>query len=236
MPLTSRTTKTGFNRYNLFQNCCTTVEFNIQFKDRKSCELFLRGRVLTSIAIDKFDILRHDELVDVYHISMIPCPAGFILNTIEGICQCDPLLQGQKVFITNCNINDQTILRLANSWLSADIVNNSHTYDVSLECPFDYCMTHQSYINVAIPNLQCQFNQCGILCGHCPSGHSTVFDSSQCNHCSNVYLLIIIPIALAGIVLVCLLFILNLTVTDGSITPFIYYVNIISINSAVFFS
>jgi len=48
--------------------------------------------------------------------------------------------------------------------------------------------------------------------------------------------LIIIPIAIAGVVLVLLLFLLNLTVTDGSIIPFIYYVNIISIYSAVFFS
>ena len=88
---------------------------------------------------------------------------------------------------------------------------------------------------MATPNLQCQFNRYGVLCGHCPPGQSAVFGSSQCKHCSNVYLLIIIPIAISGIVLVFLLFILNLTVTDGSITPFIYYANIISINSAVFF-
>ena len=43
------------------------------------------------------------------------------------------------------------------------------------------------------------------------------------------------PIAIAGIVLVLLLFILNLTVTDGIINAFILYVNIISINTPVFF-
>ena len=41
--------------------------------------------------------------------------------------------------------------------------------------------------------------------------------------------------AIAGLVLVLLLFILNLTVTDGTITAFILYVNIISINTPVFF-
>ena len=41
--------------------------------------------------------------------------------------------------------------------------------------------------------------------------------------------------AIAGLVLVLLLFILNLTVTDGTINAFILYVNIISINTPVFF-
>ena len=47
--------------------------------------------------------------------------------------------------------------------------------------------------------------------------------------------MLIIPIGIAGLLLILLLFLLNLTVTDGSINAFILYVNIISINSTVFF-
>ena len=239
LPFTSCRTQTELMRINIFQNNCTTINFTIKFGNRMSCELYLRGKSSSSfIAINGFNTLQmesNQQILNVYHISMFSCPIGFILNALEGFCQCHPLLQGNIIFITDCNINDQTILRPANSWISAHTVNNSYTYDVSLECPFDYCMPHQSYINLATPNLQCQFNRYGVLCGHCPPGHSAVFGSSQCKHCSNVYLLIIIPIAIAGIVLVFLLFILNLTVTDGSITPFIYYANIISISGAVFF-
>ena len=66
-------------------------------------------------------------------------------------------------------------------------------------------------------------------------GLSSVFGSPYCQQCSNVYILLIIPIALAGLLLVFLIFYLNLTVTDGNINAFILYTNIISINIPVFF-
>lgn len=73
------------------------------------------------------------------------------------------------------------------------------------------------------------------MCGNCPTKLSTIFGSSQCKLCSNYYLLIIMPIAVAGLVLVLLLFTLNFTVTDGDINGIILYVNIISINDHLFF-
>ena len=61
-----------------------------------------------------------------------------------------------------------------------------------------------------------------------------MFGSSQCKHCSNLYLFIIIPIAITGIVLVIMLFTFNLTVTNGIINTLIFCVNIISINYSLF--
>ena len=74
-----------------------------------------------------------------------------------------------------------------------------------------------------------------MLCGQCQQGLSAVFGSSQCEHCSIVYVLVIIPIAIAGIVLVLTLFIFNLTVINGTINTFIFYVNILNINTMVLF-
>ena len=51
----------------------------------------------------------------------------------------------------------------------------------------------------------------------------------------NIYLLLIIPIAIAGVILVLLLFVFNLTVSDGTINSFILYTNIISINREILF-
>ena len=136
-----------------------------------------------------------------------------------------------------CNINDQTILRLSHTWIMPIHIpqENLFAFCISLHCPFHYCLSHSSHLNFSTPNSQCQFNRSGILCGHCQQGLSTVFGSSHCRQCSNIYLFLIVPIGIAGFVLVLLLFILNLTITDGTINAFIIYVNIISINASVFF-
>ena len=199
---------------------CTLINFTIVHNGLNYlqwCELFIK--ILTT------------DHTDVYYINILPCPAGFVYQ--NRICICDPILK--SISITTCDINRQAVLRPAGSWLSAVTINDSHQYHVSSHCPLHYCLPQSSQLNFSTPNTQCQFNRSGLLCGHCQQGLSTVFGYYHCQHCSNVYLLLVIPIAVAGLVLVLLLFILNLTVTDGDINGFILYVNIIGINNDVFF-
>ena len=113
--------------------------------------------------------------------------------------------------------------------------NNSYTYHISLHCPFHYCLHHSSHLNFSTPNSQCQFNRSGLLCGHCQQGLSAVLSSSQCKQCSSLHLLLIIPIVIAGVILVILLFSFNLSFGEGTINTFILYANIISINNEVIF-
>ena len=174
------------------------------------------------------------EMPEMFYIHINPCPMGFTLNTNIKACYCDPLLSNNILSITTCNINDTTILRPANSWISAKNIDKSHSYDISPQCPFDYCLPHSSYLNLSDPNSQCQFSRSGVLCGECKQGLSAVFGSSLCKHCSDYYVFIIIPIAIAGIALVIMLFTFNLTVTNGIIIILIFYVNIISINYSQF--
>ena len=199
---------------------CTSVNYTIVHSTLsylKWCELFV------TVPPNYFE---------GYYVNMLPCPAGFI--QLNGICICDPILTRQ-LSITTCDINDQTILRPAGSWLSAVTINDSHQYHISPHCPLHYCLPQSSQLNFSTPNSQCQFNRTGLLCGHCQQDFSTVFGSSHCHHCFNIYLLFVLPIAVAGVSLVLLLFVLDITVTDGDINGFILYVNIISINSHVFF-
>ena len=169
---------------------------------------------------------------------VLRCPLGFSPGTDKFSskrCVCDPILVINKI-TQECNIDDQTILRPANSWISGTTHNNSYTYHISLHCLFQYYLPYSSYFKFSDLNSQCQFNRSGLLCGQCQRGLSTVFSSINCKVCSNIYLLLIIPIAVAGFFLVILLlFGNNLTVTDGAINGFILYANIISINNPALF-
>jgi len=109
----------------------------------------------------------------------------------------------------------------ANSWMSAGMHNDSYFYHLSLHCPFQNCISHQSHLNFSTLSSQFNYNRSGALCGRCNQSLSTVFTSphGQCQLCSNVYLFLIVPIAIAGLVLVLLLFVLNLTVSNGNINP-----------------
>ena len=214
----------GKNSVVLEQRECRHLNITLIHESGMWCELFL-------VVSPKYPSLRITVESAIYTIILLPCPRGFSLHT--GKCECDTTLSSYIPSLTHCNIDDQTIPRPANSWISAHTVNNSHSYHVSLHCPFDYCLPHSSHLNLSTPDSQCQFNRSGLLCGQCQQGLSAVFGSSQCKQCSNVYLLIIIPIGIAGLILVLLLFILNLTVTNGDINAFLLYVNIISINISI---
>ncbi len=59
--------------------------------------------------------------------------------------------------------------------------------------------------------------------------------TSNCKECSNLYLLLLIPFALAGILLVALILVLNFTIATGNIHGLIFYANIVAANGAIFF-
>ena len=105
---------------------CTNLHYTIGFSTENQCELFLK------IASDS------DLHLNIFSVKQLTCPIGFL--KIDTRCQCDPVLVQYE--ITNCNINDQTILRSASNWISAVTHNNSYTYHISLHCPFHYCLPH----------------------------------------------------------------------------------------------
>ena len=205
----------------LIDKTCTMVEYTIGFPANSSwCELFLK----TQQAHNQYD---------AYYIMELPCPLGFV--KVDGICQCYPSFK-QFGFI-DCDIDTQTILRPSKGWIFFNNAkeNGSYSCYISQSCPYDYCKPYAFYFNLSIPDFQCQFNRTGLLCGQCQQGLSTMFSSHDCQHCSNIYLLLLIPIGIAGLVLILILFLLNLTVTDGTINPLVLYMNIISINYTIFF-
>ena len=163
------------------------------------------------------------------------CPIGFEKSNSTNECICDHRLQ---IFNITCNIDSQTLLRTGEMsfWVNASYDNGSFNgYITHPQCPLNYCTKERKHINLNNPDEQCDSNHSGLLCGSCKENFSFILGGSQCWKCSNEYLALLIPFALAGVALVILLFILNMTVTTGTLHGLIFYANIVAVNHQIFF-
>ena len=165
------------------------------------------------------------------NIEMLSCPLGFEYHNTSMMCTCDSKLVEYGI---NCNIDSQTVWRKSSFWITA--VEESGEVIVHPYCPFDYCKPKSIDLDLEDPDEQCAFNRSGILCGACQNNLSHVFGTSTCRECLSLWALLWVPvIALAGIALVVLLIVLNLTVSVGTINGIIFYANIVRANHATFF-
>ena len=102
-------------------------------------------------------------------------------------------------------------------------------------CPIAYCKTDAVDITLDNLDIQCDLNHVGLLCGGCATNHSLMLGGSQCQVCSNVFISLLIPFAIAGIVLVVFITALRFTVAIGSFNGVILYANIIQANRMLLF-
>ena len=186
------------------------------------------------------------------NINFLPCdcPIGFQpknteKNPISCECVCDSKLS-PYITGTNCNYQNKSVTRNGNFYITVinNGTDNSSGYLIYPHCPLDYCVP--PYPNVQInlnivngSNIQCANNRSGMLCGVCQPGFSLSLGISHCIRCPKdwykQFVAILIVALLAGIVLIALLMILNLTVAVGTLNGLIFYANIIGANSSTFF-
>ena len=175
------------------------------------------------------------------------CPIGFqprykSKSSTRCECICDSKL---SPYITDCNNATSSVFRLkTNSWITYINDTDPSGYVKYPHCPFDYCKpsTENVSINFNLPNgaeAQCAYNRTGVLCGSCRGKLSLSLASSNCLPCHSywpaVCVVIILAAVSAGILLVTALLAINMTVSVGLINGFIFYANIVSAGSAVFF-
>ena len=184
----------------------------------------------------------------VVNINLKTCPPGFELDNVRGSCICSKIISSLNIngYTPNCNINTRTLNRpTATSWAGTIQVNNMTSFNFLLTL---YC--NHGYCNIG-PNLEiflynskdgkfvltskdlshrsslCVNNREGILCSKCSIvngvNYSVVFGSPECRHCSNWWLWTLILYALAGPLLIYLLFALRLTLTNGTFNGIIFY-------------
>ena len=162
-------------------------------------------------------------------VTVLNCPPGFILSDDPIECTCHPQLVINNI---TCDIDTQTVRRSGFIWVYA---SNETGVIVDHECPNRYCNPEVIDVNLTKPDTQCAFNRSGTLCGACKPGLSLALGSPQCLQCSNRNISLLIVFALAGLALVFLIKVLNLTVAEGTLKGFIFYVNIIKAAEPTFF-
>ena len=179
------------------------------------------------------------------HLQPCSCAVGFEISSGRDKCDCvcDSSL---KDYTTTCNVTEGVLVREKNFWISATkrstvyYCSSGTRYLGHLNCPFDYCVSKNSRVEVNLSrsrgaDVQCANNRIGLLCSQCKPGYSLSVGSSSCIHCSETWMAQMIGIVLAvlitGIVLVTLLLVLNLTVAVGTINGLIFYTNIVGSTS-----
>ena len=182
------------------------------------------------------EVLDYFVKLPVYvNVAMKDCPLGFEMSD-KDTCDCAVALKPLGI---NCSIDDNTIYRKAPLWIGTETqtspIGNSTIYLVHRHCPFDYCKPDNIDINLNDADIQCTFNRSGVLCGACGHNLSAILGGSQCRKCSNVYLLLLLPFLLAGVLLTVLLIATNLTVSIGTINGLIFFANIVKANQAIFY-
>ena len=168
------------------------------------------------------------------------CPLSFSLDKTNHSCICPSLLGTLQLC---CDSVMYQIIRSEQRWVG---ITYNHTGDSEIpgliahqHCPFGYCKTSVESLSMNLEHRdeQCAFNRAGILCGGCQTNYSRVVGSLKCKKCSSFMLFaLILSSMVAGLLLIALLMLLNLTVSIGTINGLIFYVNIIHAQHTTFFT
>ena len=231
------------------RNNCTTLSYETIISSVQMKTLTLTTE-LTEMISNEHDLSRYDTNVQLnfqkltVRFRIKKCALGFTQNTTSNKCECDKRLLEHGI---QCDMTSLYTISFTKGptvkWVIAVFVhtgtNNESGVVVHDHCPFGYCKTdaEKPSIDLAYPDDQCTVNRSGILCGACQYNLSQGFGTGRCFKCSNHWVLVIIPIfILAGVALVVLLTVLDLTVSIGTINGLIFYANIVRANQAIFFS
>ena len=207
---------------------CETLNYSVNSTKKVVTLALAAERTFFSV------ITQRDCLVITVHLK--DCPAGFSLSPATGSCVCDDLVFDTDM--VQCDINNQSFLRFDSAWIGFVTTTTSNVSGVMFHpnCPIGYCLPQEVSITSNTSDRQCQPHRTGLLCGECEEGYSLTLRNGKCRKCFNTYLLLILPLAVAGLLLVAILFALNLTITEGSINGLIFYANILGMNHNVLIS
>ena len=190
-----------------------------------SYHIFTRNHSATLVLQPEGSCASSDFSSITVYIEVKSCPSGFEQN--DDQCECDKRLSNRFKGIV-CDINAETITtKESTTWLRYD----ENYLKVQDNCPLDYCKATSDNISLENPDEQCANNRSGVTCGSCQDNYSIGLGGSKCLQCtSNSPLIWLIPVfAVAGVALVALLLVCNMTISHGTLNGLIFYANVVSI-------
>ena len=217
--------------YSIYSSESGVAVKNMTLSTSTSTAIFRKGAEDYEYCIKRDYCIRTAPLT--IYINLLSCPQGFTLLGDPPICDCYPELSTSGV---ECSITNG---RETFSWHGRLWVGTEGEGVLYGECPSNYCKTHRKEINViSEADAQCAFNRAGRLCGRCRENYSLAIGSSHCIYCpnDNHNLSLLIFFAAAGILLVCFVNFLNLTVAQGALNGIIFYANIVWQYQGIFFA
>ena len=178
-------------------------------------------------------------------IPIISCPWVFDLNKEGNSCNCSKIFNQHHEEHESCSITSMSINHITANWINCTkdtlnyIKNLSHSKCDEIEIG-RFC-THCKGGTFTPYNLsdQCIVGREGRLCGHCKANYSYSLGPSICltnENCSMWKTIIFLIIFfLVGILFVCFLALLNVTVTEGTINGMLFFTTCIHVNQDIFF-
>ena len=144
---------------------------------------------------------------------------------------------------TPLDYTTKSLVRLhTNSWITYINDSDPQGYLIYSNCPFDYCYPQTEKVSFSLPDdvdAQCLYNRSGVLCGSCRDNLSLSLGSSRCLVCPTywpvMFAVVTTASIVAGLLLVIVLLVLNITVTTGLINGIIFYANAVSTSSGIVF-
>ena len=143
------------------------------------------------------------------------CPPGYKQGLNANDCEC----MISENSITRCE--NHTAFLLRGYWGG---FNKSHQFYL-VKCPKHYCKCSAKTKNLfecPFPAVQCSDNREGDVCGRCKPGKSVMLGNEKCGDCSNLYLLLLIPMILVASIFVLIVVYFNFDAFSGYLNAFLY--------------
>ena len=213
---------------------CTKLTFNVVSPhDSETLALYGSDGPCRNVILSR-------AIVEI-HFDPCTCQIGLQVSETKTNCTCE-CHRNISRYVEQCDSHTGLVVKKLQSraWISYMNDVNLTGYLVYPNCPFDYCIPLNISIDLNQINgadAQCAFNRSSLLCGSCQHGLSLSLGSSCCLPCPSHWpaLLTAITIAavLAGIALVTLLLVLNMTVAIGTLNGLIFYANVVYASKSI---